>query len=127
MALQQAAQSGIVGVPPGHPHHIKEEPRRSESRHSLVDVKKHERAPSRQQVTPSPRPRPAEGGPPSSEPDNPNKRARVEAPPQQQQPPPQQPPPPAQPDVNGDKSDDDELVVDVSTLSQSPFYFDTNY
>lgn len=60
VALQQAAQNnGLHGQGPGQTH-IKEEPRRSESRASLVSGKQENkpgRPPSRQHVNPSPRPR----------------------------------------------------------------------
>jgi len=144
MALQAAAQNGIAH-PNSHQTHIKEEPRRTESRHSLhgkpVEHQKEHRAPSRQQVTPSPRPRPVDqqnnSRAPSVEPDNPHKRARVENPagPPPQPGAPQQPgapgqqqataqPQPAQAaqpiqDDNADKSDD-ELVVDEEPTETAP-------
>ena len=134
MALQAAAQNGIAH-PNSHQTHIKEEPRRTESRHSLHGKPEHQkehRAPSRQQVTPSPRPRPVENNSraPSVEPDNPHKRARVEnpaggvPPPVAQGAPPQATAPPpaaAQPiqDDNADKSDD-ELVVDEEPTETAP-------
>lgn len=96
---------GLPGV------HIKEEPRRTESRQSLhAPPKSESRAPSRQ-VTPSPRPRPVE--PPravSTEPEHPAKRQRVN---EEETPAAAEPVPTQNGALPVQDNDDEDLDVDV--------------